>query len=382
MLARARSYWLFVALAGAVSSQVACGSSRAAQVSGRVPGNLRPPDGAAFAVAALKADDVHDGHEFTRACETLYGPDAVDGSPNADRRPRATGSDATRHTVDALLLASWGLVGNLGDMTCRMHEKVLGKARGLEISSAGPLDLGPMGSLTQLEELTLSNDGISDASSLQYLIHLRSLDISGNNVTSIAELRSLTELVEFRAIQNGILDIGPLAALGQLKLIAVEANAITDVTPIVGLTQLVAGHFENNRVANINALSSMSKVSYLNFNGNQVADIASYSPAVPVRIDLSNNAVREAQLMALVERNGGSTRQPGQVVAWGVINTQWKSAKYVVPDMYGGNEAFINRKWTVEVCIETNHAFPHEVLSHNWPACEDKPLLREYGHRL
>ena len=89
-------------------------------------------------------------------------------------------------------------------------------------------DISALGSLTQLEELSLANNGISDISLLKGFTNLKKVSLGGNNITDISPLASCRKLQEVWLGKNNITDITPLYELDALKEIDLEENHISE----------------------------------------------------------------------------------------------------------------------------------------------------------
>ena len=314
-------------------------------------------------------------HAFKSSCESIYGGDPIDFRHAAQTSsPSDADSASMKRTIDALLEASWLLIGDLPGATCGVHEKILAKAHGLELSSLSISDLRPLESMSRLEELTLSNNAISDLSPLRSLTKLKSLDVSGNRVSDMSPLHEMTTLVELRLLQNEVNDITALSSLSLLQELSLEANHVADVGPLASLASLRWVHLENNLITSIDSLSRLPKLAAVDANGNRITDITRFLPqprpaGVFVGVDLSNNPISAEQLKDLVDRNGGTKLQPGQIVPFGVVFSHWTSPKYVVSGRYNGTEGFVNHKRTINICSVPND--PVRDFPHNWPTCED-----------
>ena len=75
------------------------------------------------------------------------------------------------------------------------------------------LDIFPLANLTNLEEVTLENCGISVISILANFMKLRRLDLENNHIEDFSPLAGLAHLRELRIRNNGAIDISPLVGL-------------------------------------------------------------------------------------------------------------------------------------------------------------------------
>lgn len=159
---------------------------------------------------AVRAENV----SFLSACRQIYGTGEI-----ASNR-KSSGPATLRRTVDALIEADGVLVGTIdAPNTCVLHERILSKMQGLELSSLELVDIRPLSVLARVQSLTLSNNAIEDLTPLSGLTTLRTLDVSGNRVSDISPLKSLKDLQALRAMRNNIKDISSLADLRLLAII-------------------------------------------------------------------------------------------------------------------------------------------------------------------
>ena len=87
-------------------------------------------------------------------------------------------------------------------------------------------------------ELYLSNDQISDLSSLTGLTNLERLYLSNNQISDLSPLTELTNLEWLYLSQNKITDLSPLAGLTNLEWLWLHENQNSDLSPLKGLTNL------------------------------------------------------------------------------------------------------------------------------------------------
>jgi len=89
-------------------------------------------------------------------------------------------------------------------------------------------DIGSLGALTYLTNLSLADNGISDLTPMQGLTGLTFLDLSGNRVADLSALSRLTALKTLYLDGNPITDFGPLASLRSLRTLSIKAIDLTD----------------------------------------------------------------------------------------------------------------------------------------------------------
>ncbi len=111
--------------------------------------------------------------------------------------------------------------------------------------------------LTELKNLNLSDNRISDITPLAALTQLTSLELSHNQISDIAPLAALTQLTSLWLFGNQISDITPLAALTQLNELFLSGNQISDITPLTALTQLTSLWLSHNQISDIAPLTAL-----------------------------------------------------------------------------------------------------------------------------
>ena len=153
-------------------------------------------------------------------------------------------------------------------------------------------DISPLSGLTNLRTLGLSNNGIEDVSTfvkvLSGLTNLTELNLSGNNITDISFLSGLTHLTELRLEYNGITDISPLSGLTGLTELRLSGNRITDISPLSGLTNLRTLDLPSgiqDLPALVRVLSRLTQLTSLSLSDNNIEDV---SALIPVLSDLTD----------------------------------------------------------------------------------------------
>ncbi len=175
---------------------------------------------------------------------------------------RLTYLDASWREVDELILDLTGL-----EHATQLRELYLGDNR---VSN-----LMPLAQLTELRELDLTrNEDVSDLTPLAQLTELRKLYLTGNRVIDITPLAQLTLLHTLTLAANDIVDITPLAQLTQLRILLLGGNDISDIAPLAQLTQLQTLNVSNNNISDIAPLAQLTRLQTLYVGNNNISDIA------------------------------------------------------------------------------------------------------------
>ena len=130
----------------------------------------------------------------------------------------------------------------------RVNDKGISNITGLEFAtnlkvlylSKNPItDLRPLANLTALKRLYLwdlsPNTLTLDLRPLATLINLEEISLEDSKVSDISPLAALTKLSELHLTNNQISDISPLAGLMELRILWIKGNPVTDFSPLAGL---------------------------------------------------------------------------------------------------------------------------------------------------
>jgi internalin A len=173
---------------------------------------------------------------------------------------KANLSQQRRRTVEVLLqVAKTQNCGQANQTLTNLTELSLG---GNQIS-----DIKPLSNLTKLTSLSLTGNQISDIKPLSNLTKLTSLSLTGN------QMSNLTNLTVLWLEGNQISDIKPLSNLTNLTVLSLEGNQISDIKPLSNLTKLTSLSLEGNQISDIKPLSNLTKLTSLSLEKNQISDI-------------------------------------------------------------------------------------------------------------
>ena len=161
---------------------------------------------------------------------------------------------------------------------------------------------------TELTELSLYGMSLTneDILPLRYMTNLVQLYLTGNYVTDLTPLTGLTGLTRLIMRGNQVSDITPLAGLSNLTWLSLGDNQISDLTPLAGLSDLTILHMTNNHVYDLTPLAELSELTGLSVSGNRISDI---TPLAELRnltyLGLMGNRISDiSPLAALTEMTG------------------------------------------------------------------------------
>ncbi|MBP3391296.1 MAG: leucine-rich repeat domain-containing protein [Clostridia bacterium] len=129
----------------------------------------------------------------------------------------------------------------------------------------------------QLKSFSARVCGIADIREIIYFTNLEELDLKGNRITDLTPLGSLTKLKKLDISKNFTLlsgdrekglDLTPLKSLVLLEELNASGNMITDLSPLTGLACLKVLDVQNNRLKDISPLSTCIGLESLNVASN------------------------------------------------------------------------------------------------------------------
>ncbi|MCY3737074.1 MAG: leucine-rich repeat domain-containing protein [Gemmatimonadaceae bacterium] len=222
------------------------------------------------------------------------------GGNNCSIAVRVTVDEADTTPVsipDATLRAGIeGALGKASGASITVHElKALNSLdAGNYTNGPGIRDLTGLESASNLNNLSLRYNTISDLSPLSALTNLTKLDLTeihGSQVPgadrhsplNLSPLSGLTNLTNLNLSQNKISDLSALSGLTNLTdldlsvihVIWDESNppAPLDLSPLSGLTNLTWLNLAYNSISDLSQLSGLNNLNNLNLSNNQISDL-------------------------------------------------------------------------------------------------------------
>ena len=168
----------------------------------------------------------------------------------------------------------------------------------LRAAIRGELGLLPEVSLTKeallrLDYLDAQDKGILDITGLAFATNLRELHLGMNPITDLRPLANLTSLVSLHIwrisprLPN--LDIRPLANLTNLEFLSLAQNMISDISPLANLKKLRRLHLRHNQIVDLRPLAGLTQLWELAIEGNPITDLTALSELNLRELDISNN---------------------------------------------------------------------------------------------
>ena len=150
--------------------------------------------------------------------------------------------------------------------TQEVQDAIVGKVSGVDNAD----DVTPA-HLAAITDLRLRSEGITSLKSGDFsgLSNLANLDLSDNSISNISVLSGLTKLTELNLSDNIISNISQLSSLTKLTTLYLERNAISNVSVLERLTKLTYLSLESNPISDYAPLRRLKKANptlYISIN--------------------------------------------------------------------------------------------------------------------
>ena len=172
----------------------------------------------------------------------------------------------------------------------------------LDLSNNSISDISALARLTGLNQLSLSNNNISDVSALAGLTGLGRLSLSHNGISDISALAGLTGLGWLSLSHNGISDISALSGLTRLNWLSLSYNSISDISALAGLTGLGGLSLSHNGISDISALAGLTGLGWLSLSYNNISDISALAGLTLAELSLSYNSISDISALSGLTR--------------------------------------------------------------------------------
>ena len=175
------------------------------------------------------------------------------------------------------------------DNNAEITDDDLKKVFVLEGKGKGIKDLTGMEKCTNLLQLNLAKNEITNVAPLKDIKNLQSLDLSNNKIADVTSLGNVAALQFLELSDNQIASVQPLATLSKLSALYIAGNKIADVAPLAKLERLSSLDLARNQVVDLKPLTNVGVLSLLKLSGNQIADISPLARPLSLRMLLLEN---------------------------------------------------------------------------------------------
>ncbi len=128
--------------------------------------------------------------------------------------------------------------------------------------------------MQRLDRLRGRDKGIQDLTRLEFATNLEDLDISDNEISDLSPIAGLTNLVLIAMSRNhDISDFSPLKNLKNLEWITFVETQVSDISVFRELTNLRYIHARNHNISDLSPITNLTKLGYLNLSGGNISDL-------------------------------------------------------------------------------------------------------------
>ena len=141
----------------------------------------------------------------------------------------------------------------------------------LRVSPGTPIVSSEMETLIRLEA---RDANIRNLTGLEHATNLKDLRLDRNAISDISMLAGLTDLTGLGLDENSISDISTLAGLTNLTNLLIGGNNISDISTLAGLTNLRGLSLYNTNISDISAITELTALTRLWFDWNNISDLS------------------------------------------------------------------------------------------------------------
>ena len=159
-------------------------------------------------------------------------------------------------------------------------------------------DLAPLSAMNNLTDLNLQHNAVNNIAALAKLTNLTTLDLSFNSLRSLTPVAGLTGLTVLNAESNTITSAEDLATCKALEQLNLDANDIKDISPLSSCSALIKLSVADNQLTDLNGAEKLTNLTSLNFANNQVTELPAFSESSSlVNIDGSYNLLTSLEAL-------------------------------------------------------------------------------------
>ena len=188
--------------------------------------------------------------------------------------------DSLSFLTDLTTLRHLDLSGSRFPATNLSVISALPNLQDLNLSNCGLSTLAGLENAIELGYLNLSDNSIRNLSPLSGLFHLRELDLSHNAVTDLTQLANLAHLTKLDLSYNSINSIAPIAPCAKLTWLNASHNSLTSVSALANLTGLTYLNLEKNNLNDVKIIGECTELKELYIGNNIIKDISTFSSLV------------------------------------------------------------------------------------------------------
>ncbi|ATD54271.1 leucine-rich repeat domain-containing protein [Clostridium chauvoei] len=159
-------------------------------------------------------------------------------------------------------------------------------------------DINLLKNLKKLRTLFLNVNQIEDISALSELSNLRELYLGGNKISNIYPLRNLKRLQDLSLGNLLVKDIKPLEELDSLKYLDLYENKIDNLEVIRNIKGLLSIDLSENGLKDINVLKGLKNLEWIRVSYNEIEDLTPIEDIKDLKgLDIGNNKIKDISVL-------------------------------------------------------------------------------------
>ncbi len=166
-------------------------------------------------------------------------------------------------------------------------------------------DLSELEYLPQLDTLAIGQQRVecSDITPLKNLTNLTYLDIELNGVKDLSPLKNLTKLKILDLLYDPISDISPLENMVEMEQLSISRTEVSDISALKNMVNMKELFFGASNIEDITPLRNMSKMHYLYLKKNKISDISSLLNCKElIRLHLGDNNIADISVLEFLPK--------------------------------------------------------------------------------
>ena len=158
-----------------------------------------------------------------------------------------------------------------------------------------------IGSLRNLQELTLTDCGISYITPLGELKNLKKLDLSNNAIRDLSALSELTELTQLNLGYNALINLEGLEKLSALTALDVSYNSIVSTVPLRNMTSLQHLNISSNALRTLEGVDQLTQLKELYASHNELLELNLLINCLSLtHLDVSHNTLLDIDSISIL----------------------------------------------------------------------------------
>lgn len=171
---------------------------------------------------------------------------------------------------------------------------------GLDLSNCGLTGSFDVSGYTNLGNLYISRNELTEIKGLDKLTKLTRLDIDGNKLTQIPTLEYMTQLQDLYIGDNELVEIPGLDKLINLEYISASGNKFKTLPDLSALTKLKYLYVSNNELESLPDMQGLTSLTDLLLDGNMLTTLPDMKGLGIEYFNVKDNLLSEEEIIAKV----------------------------------------------------------------------------------